>query len=223
MSEPAPPVASAGGGGAEDGTAGNPRGRTRRAKNRRYRQNVQTRSRLQIACWNAEGLRRKLTELQGWLSASHIDVLAIQEAQFQASGPTEVPGFQTAAVFRRARGRRDGGPAKGGDVAIYVRKGLNFSRLETCPSGLGGHHYRVVRHPPVPERSRSPHEERPCVHPGWTSTTSTDRPIRPGEDDQRTDHFDPAALPSPHGPRIPAGRGLERPPPGVGPTLCGGG
>ena len=64
MSEPAPPVASAGGGGAEDGTAGNPRGRTRRAKNRRYRrtknQDTKNRrtSRPEAACRSPAGTPR---------------------------------------------------------------------------------------------------------------------------------------------------------------------
>ena len=166
MSETAPPVASAGGGGAGGAAVGSSRGRTRRAKNRRYRANLKTRSRLQIACWNTEGLRRKLSELQGWLSGSHIDVIVVQEAQFSASGFTEIPGFQTAATYRRARGRRDSGPAKGGDVAIYVRKGLNFDKLETAPlARADGHDYRVVRHPSVPEHQR-PEKQQPCAYPG---------------------------------------------------------
>ena len=153
MSEPAPPVASAGGGEAEDGTAGNPRGRTRRVKNRRHRRNVQIRSRLQIACWNAEGLRRKRTELQGWMSVSHIDVVAIQEAQFQASGPTEAPGFQTVAVFRRARGRRDSVPAKGA-TSPYTSERISTSAGWRPAEAHGGHHYRSIVSPVEPNTRR---------------------------------------------------------------------
>ncbi|MEM9976946.1 MAG: reverse transcriptase family protein, partial [Cyanobacteria bacterium P01_D01_bin.2] len=41
--------------------------------------------------------------------------------------------FQTAAISRRARGRRVVGPVCGGDVAILVRDGLNFSVIEESP------------------------------------------------------------------------------------------
>ena len=47
-----------------------------------------------------------------------LDVLAGQGTQFRASGTTELPGFQTTAVFRRARDRRNSGPATGGNVTI---------------------------------------------------------------------------------------------------------
>ena len=44
-----------------------------------------------------------------------------------------VPGYQTAVVSRRVRGRRDGGPVRGGDVAILVRNGLNFTTIRSSP------------------------------------------------------------------------------------------
>ena len=194
MSEPAPPAASAGGGGAGGGTAGSSRGRCRRAKNRRYRQNLKTRSRLQIACWNAEGLRRKLSELQGWLSDSHVDVLAVQEAQFRASGITEVPGFQTAAVFRRARGRRDSGPAKGGDVAVYVRKGLKFDKLETAPLARADTTTEWCGIRLFLSGTGDPTRRSPASHLDIHNIYRP--PIRPGDEDQRTDNFDPSALPT---------------------------
>ncbi|KAF0303168.1 RNA-directed DNA polymerase from mobile element jockey [Amphibalanus amphitrite] len=166
---------------------------SRRAKNRRYRANLKTRSRLQIACWNAEGLRRKLTELQGWLSESKIDVIAVQEAQFSASSLTEIPGFQTAAVRRRARGRRNSGPAKGGDVAIYVRKGLNFDKLETAPLAMADTTTEwcgirlYLSNSALKSSSPAPTLD---IHNFYRP------PIRPGEEDQRSDYFDPSALPT---------------------------
>ena len=195
MSESAPPAASAGGGGAAAPAGRSPWDRSRRAKNRRYRANLKTRSRLQIACWNAQGLRRKLTELQGWLSESNIDVIAVQEAQFSASSLTEIPGFQTAAVRRRARGRRNSGPAKGGDVAIYVRNGLNFDKLETSA---------LKSSSPAPTLD---------IHNFLSSGTWRGRPevqlLRP--------------VGPPYQPRLPTVEGLECPPPGLGPALYGGG
>ena len=192
MSEPAPPAASAGGGGAVGAAGGAPRGRSRRARNRRYRRNLKTRSRLHIACWNAEGLRRKTQELQGWLSVAKIDVLAIQEAQFRADGITGVPGFQTAAYYRRARGRTADGPAKGGDVAIYVRKGLNFAKLETAPLAAADTttEWCAVSLYMSKSKSHDPAPNHLDIHNFYRP------PIRPGEEDQRTDHFDPSALPT---------------------------
>ena len=112
-----------------DGTRG---GGRRRAKNNRYRKNCRERSRLLVVSWNAEGLRSKVSELQQWLSLKKVDVVAIQEAQLPAKS-ISIPGYQEAAVTRRARGRRDGARAKGGEVAIYVRNGLSFDKLSSAP------------------------------------------------------------------------------------------
>ena len=129
------PATSAGGGGPISGGGGRGAmgGRSRRAKNRRYRQNRQNRSRLQFCCWNAEGLRPKKAEFQRWLSSEKIDVAAVQEVQLPANQPFTIPGYQTAVVTKRARGRRDDGPAKGGGLAIFVRDGLNFSVIDNSP------------------------------------------------------------------------------------------
>ena len=129
-----PPVVSANGGGAGDRNRGGPRGgRSRRAKNRRYRLNRQIRSRLLVISWNAEGLRKKIPEVSRWLSEKKVDVLAVQEVQLSAGKTISIPGFQTAAIARRAQGRRQGGPVKGGDVAIFVRSGLSYDPIDTSP------------------------------------------------------------------------------------------
>ena len=78
--------------------------------------------------WNAEGVLGKIGELSRWLSNVKVDVATIQEAQLSGKTLT-VPGYQTDVVSRRARGRRDGGPVRGGDVAILVRNGLNFTTI----------------------------------------------------------------------------------------------
>lgn len=136
-----------------------------------------------MVCWNAEGLRTKLQELQRWLPSVNADILAVQEAQFPAKAVSRLPGFQPPVVVRRSRGRvAGGGAAKGGDVALYLRAGLQFAAL-TCP----------------------------LVHPNDDTTEVCgvrllgDRPltivnlyrppIRPTELDTRTDNFAPSALP----------------------------
>ena len=108
-----PPAGSALGGGSGAHGRHARGGRSRRAKNRRYRLNRSARSRLVIMSWNAEGLRTKQQELQRWLSATKPDVVAIQEAQLAANKNQSIPGYQTAVITRRARGRRAGGPVKG--------------------------------------------------------------------------------------------------------------
>ena len=65
--------------------------------------NYKYRSRLLVISWNAEGVRGKASELGRWLSENKVDVAAIQEAQL-AGDTLSVPGYQTAAVSRRARG-----------------------------------------------------------------------------------------------------------------------
>ena len=122
----APPAAIDGDGVAQTGRPGS-HGR-RRARNRRYRRNRARRSLLTIMAWNAEGLRPKIAELSSWLSEARVDVVAVQEGQFPKTAP-RLPGFQPPVVTRRTRGRRSGGPVKGGDVAIYVRDGRHFTVL----------------------------------------------------------------------------------------------
>ena len=70
--------------------------------------------------------------MQEWLSTKKVDVIAIQEAQLPAK-PVNIPGYSVVAMARRARGRMDGARAKGGDVAIYVRKGLNYDKISDAP------------------------------------------------------------------------------------------
>ena len=184
-SQRAPPAEAADGGGLVrrgDGARGGVR---RRAKNSRYRKNCRERSRLLVVSWNAEGLRSKVPELQQWLSLKKADVVAIQEAQLPAKS-ISIPGYQEAAVTRRARGRRDGARAKGGDVAIYVRNGLSFDKLLSAPLAVDDD---------VPEwcgvrvfgRDSNKYLD---VHNLYRP------PLRTGASDERQDRFDPCALPA---------------------------
>ncbi|KAF0305717.1 putative RNA-directed DNA polymerase from transposon X-element [Amphibalanus amphitrite] len=189
---PAPPAESAVSGSTLEHGARSPRGgRSRRAKNRRYRLNRRIRSRLTLVGWNAEGLRIKLPEFGRWLSENKVDAVAVQEAQL-AGGIISVPGYQLAAVSRRARGRRDGGPVKGGDVVILVRNGINFALLTQSPvlPVDDTTEWCAVRiFTPSPQSSSQPSQHLDLIN-------IYRPPIRSGEDDDRTDRFDPNAFPS---------------------------
>ena len=109
---------------------GDPGSRHRRAKNRRYRRNRAGRSHTTVMSWNAEGLRKKIGELQRRLPADKIDVLAVQKGQFPQVAP-RLSGYQPPVVVWRARGRVTGATiVKGGDVALYVRAGLHFEVID---------------------------------------------------------------------------------------------
>ena len=107
-------------------------GNSRRVKNRRSCHNCRVRSRLLLVSWNAEGFLSKIGELSRWLSDEKVDVAALQEAQL-AGGALTVPGYQTASISRKARGRRGEGPVRGGDVAILVKNGLDFQTIRESP------------------------------------------------------------------------------------------
>ena len=177
----APPSVSADGGGDHPRP---PRGQhRRRARNRRYRRNRQTRSLLHIVVWNAEGIRSKIPELQGWLRTAPADVIAIQEAQFPAKTATRIPGFQPPVITRRARGRREGAAVtKGGDVAIYLRAGLHFTPLTDRPLDAADDSSEVCGVRILGERPLTV----------WNLYRP---PIRSAEDDDRRDRFSPDALP----------------------------
>ena len=188
---PDSPAVGANGGGLRDRGARGPRGgRSRRAKNRRYGHSCRVRSRLTIVSWNAEGIRTKLQELGRWLSDEKVDVMVVQEAQL-AGGAVSVPGYQVAAVSRRARGRRDGGPVKGGDVLILIRNGIDFVSEKQSPIRPDDDttEWCAVR---VFARAHQSSSKPPSLNifnmyrpPIWTN-----------ESDDRTDRFDPAAFPT---------------------------
>ena len=186
------PAVSANGGEPGRGERGPRGGRSRRAKNRRYRRNRQARSRLLVVGWNAEGLRKKIPEFSRWLSAAKVDVAAIQEAQLPANKTLSVPGYQAAVFQRRARGRRGDGPAKGGDVIIFVRDGIAFTTIEASPLQPADNTtewcgVRIFTHQP---RGRNPREKHIDIYNVYRP------PIRNSEEDQRVDHFALTGFPS---------------------------
>ena len=188
MNSSAPPVADPSGGVMGGGGRG---GRhSRREKNRRYRRNCRTRSHLLICSWNAEGLRKKVLEVQRWLSDRKVDVAVIQEAQLPAGKNINIPGFQTANVSRRARGRRTDGPVKGGDVAIYIRDGLHYDNLVDRPLDASDDVTEWCGVRLFPPSSNS---SQPTSQPASTKPIEIHNiyrpPIRSGVDDERTDRF----------------------------------
>ena len=187
MSSSAPPVADAGGGG--PGGRGRGGRQCRREKNRRYRRNCRVRSRLLVMSWNAEGLRKKTLETARWLSDNKVDVVAIQEAQMPAGKFINIPGYQTASVARRARGRRADGPVKGGDVAIYIRDGLHFTKLMDRPIDVADDstEWCGVRLFPTSHSSSQP-ARQPSTKPIDVHNIYRP-PIRTGDDDERVDNF----------------------------------
>ena len=137
-----------------------------------------------------EGIRTKWQELGRWLSNKKVDVVVVQEAQL-AGWAVSVPGYQVAAVARRALGRRDGDPVKRGDVLILIRNGIDFVSVKQSPilPDDDTTEWYAVR---VFVRAHQSSSQPPSLnifnmyHP----------PIRTNESDDRTDPFDPAAFPT---------------------------
>ena len=134
--------------------------------------------------WNAEGLRKKTLEVQRWLSDNRVDVAVIQEAQLPAKKNIALPGFQLASVARRARRRRADGPVKGGDVVIYIRDGLKFTKLEDRPLDVSDDStewcgIRLL----IPPSQHSSQPTSIDIHNIYRP------PIRAGESDEREDRF----------------------------------
>ncbi|KAF0288946.1 RNA-directed DNA polymerase from mobile element jockey [Amphibalanus amphitrite] len=143
-----------------------------------------------------------MQEFQRWLSATKADVVAVQEAQLAANKNPSIPGYQTAVVTRRARGRRDGGPVKGGDVALFVRDGLQFTTIDQPPlhpldDSTEWCATRVFLYSSHPNQTQNTN-----ARPRPSSITSIDvhnvyrPPIRATGDDERVDRFSMAAFPT---------------------------
>ena len=148
----APPSVSADGGAPSPGDPGS---RHRRAKNRRYRRNRAGRSHKTVMSWNAEGLRKKIGELQRRLPADKIDVLAVQEGQFPQVAP-RLSGYQPPVVVRRARGR------------VTVDTVDNGSRpRQRSPTDAGGNPQDRRAPPEEEEDEIGPSQGGLASLPGW--------------------------------------------------------
>ncbi|KAF0303793.1 hypothetical protein FJT64_024266 [Amphibalanus amphitrite] len=117
------------------------------------------------------------------------------EVQPAAGQPITIPGYQTAALVRRARGRRDGGPAKGGGVAIFVRDGLNYQTIEDSPLHPQDDTTKWcgVRVFASPSPTRPHTNQRPCSVAIYCIYRP---PIRSSGIDERVDRFSLDGFPS---------------------------
>ena len=89
---------------------------------------------LRVLQWNAGGLRARSTELLHFLSSHPVDLICIQESNFNLSSSFRIHGF-SALRSDRTHSRSgilfpDTTHASGG-VVIFVRQGLSFSELST--------------------------------------------------------------------------------------------
>jgi ribonuclease HI len=84
-----------------------------------------------ILQWNANGLNVHGNEFKYYLSelAELPHVLCIQETHFNDKKMLKIPGYNNDPVFKNRSENTYGG------VAIYVRKGLNYSK-NTVPAGI---------------------------------------------------------------------------------------
>ena len=96
---------------------------------------------LRVFQWNAGGLRARRTKLLHFISSHPVDLIYIQESNFNLSFSFRIPGF-SALQFHGTQSRSgifstDVTDASGG-VIIFVKQGLFFSELSTSSlSSLG--------------------------------------------------------------------------------------
>ena len=89
---------------------------------------------LRVLQWNAGGLRARSTELLHFLLSHPVDLICIQESNFNSSSYFWVPGF--SALHSDRTHSRSGilssdAAHAGGGVVIFVRQGLYSSELST--------------------------------------------------------------------------------------------
>ena len=89
---------------------------------------------LRVLQWNAGGFRARSTKLLHFLSTHSVDLICIQESNFNSSFSFRNPGF-SALRFDRTHSQsgvlsHDATHASG-RVVIFVRQGLSFSGLST--------------------------------------------------------------------------------------------
>ena len=89
---------------------------------------------LWVVQWNAGGLRASSTELLHFLLSHPVDLICIQESNYNTSSSFRIPGFSALRSDRIPSGSGILAPnathASGG-VIIFVRQGLSFSELST--------------------------------------------------------------------------------------------
>ena len=89
---------------------------------------------LRIFQWNAGGLRSRSTELLHFVSSYPVDLICIQESNFNLSSSFRIPGF---SALRSDHIHSQSGifptdvTEASGSVIIFVRRSLSFSELST--------------------------------------------------------------------------------------------
>ena len=108
--------------------------RNKRRRNRLKREKEKKSSTLTAVCWNAGGLHNKKDSFEKWVTDEKVDIILIQELQGGTKTAPKITGFNNPVVTRRTRGRRasDSNP-RGGNTAIYTRRGLRYEQIKERP------------------------------------------------------------------------------------------
>ena len=89
---------------------------------------------LRVLQWNARGLRARRNKLIHFISSHPVDLIYIQESNFNLSSSFRIPGFYALGSHgthsRSGIFSSDVADASGG-VIIFVKQGLSFSELST--------------------------------------------------------------------------------------------
>ena len=143
---------------------------------------------LRVLQWKAGGLRARSTELLHFLSSHPVDLIWIQESNFNSSSSFQIPGFSAlhsdcthsqSGIFCLDTTHTSGG------VAIFVRQGLSFSELSISYLSL-----------------LDPYSDYVGINISLNNSSSLSffnvyaLPICSSPTDGRTDSFSPSILPS---------------------------
>ena len=89
---------------------------------------------LRVLQWNAGGLRARSTELLHFISSHSVDLICIQESNFNLSSSSRIPGFsalRSDGIHSRSDMFSIDVTDASGGVIIFVRQGLSFYELST--------------------------------------------------------------------------------------------
>ena len=84
--------------------------------------------------WNAGGLRTRSTELVHFISSHPVDLICIQECNLNLTSSFRIPGFSALRsddIHSRSGIFSIDDTDASGDVIIFVRQGLSFSKFST--------------------------------------------------------------------------------------------
>ena len=84
----------------------------------------------------ARAFVRRMKELTKFAVKAEIDVIAVQEANLLNQGTVRINRFADPIIGRRKVDRTTNGPIKVGDVAIFIRNGINHQVILTPPTSI---------------------------------------------------------------------------------------